>query len=125
MLKGLVAQSSLLCLALSTLAAPGLSANEPLPRYDLERFCTWAALSEVANRPSTNAGSVRQLCRERERTAEEELKNLWAEMPQGARSWCAGQVGNAIDQVAAPTGSYELLYEYILDQTLGFVPSWN
>lgn len=125
MFKGLVAQFFASCLAFCCLALSPAAASEPLPKYDLERFCTWAALSQVAVKPETDAGAVRQACRQREETAVEALNTLWPDMPQMARNWCAGQIDNAIEQVEAPTGSYELLYECLLDQTVGFVPSWN
>ncbi|GAB5469639.1 MAG: hypothetical protein Kilf2KO_26690 [Rhodospirillales bacterium] len=124
-----LAQSLGLCLLLCGLVAGGAAdraaAAEALPRYDLERFCTWAALSEVAIKPQADAGAIRKDCRQREETAEEALTALWAEMPDSARRWCAGQILNAADQVKAPTGSYELLYECLLDETVGFVPNWN
>ncbi len=125
MVKGLVAQFLASCLAFCCLALVTARAQEALPEYDLERFCTWAALSQVAVKPETDAGAVRQACRQREETAVEALVSLWPDMPQLARNWCSGQIQNAIDQVQAPTGSYELLYECLLDQTVGFVPSWN
>jgi len=118
----LLAQSMAFCLALSVLPA---KAAEPLPTYDLDRFCTWAALSEKAVKPNVDVGTIRQACRRREETALEALNALWPDMPQGAKNWCAGQVSNAVEQVVAPTGSYELLYECLLDQTVGFVPGWN
>ncbi len=105
----------------STLA----QAQGGLPSYDTERFCTWAALSEVAVKPSADAGAIRQGCRTRETTALDALNTLWPDMPARARNWCTGQIKNAVEQVKAPTGSYELLYECILDQTVGFVPNWN
>ncbi len=108
------------------LAGSGLAdAQVPLPSYDTERFCTWAALSEAAVKPGVDVGQIRQGCRTREITAVETLQTLWSEMPARARDWCVGQIDNAVDQVKAPTGSYELLYECLLDQTIGFVPSWN
>ncbi len=115
---------ALLAFLLCPLAAPA-QAQEALPSYDTERFCTWAALSEVAVKPGADAGKIRQACRVRETTALDTLNTLWADMPARARDWCNGQIGNAVKQVGAPTGSYELLYECLLDQTVGFVPSWK
>lgn len=122
---GLLAQTTVVCLALCGLAAGPAAAAEPLPGYDLDRFCTWAALSEVAAKPTLDAGAIRQACRQREETALDALKALWPDMPARARSWCSGQVENAVSQVRAPSGSYELLYECLLDQTVGFVPGWK
>ncbi len=118
--------SRLLALCLLLGASNALAQSQiALPAYDMERFCTWAALSEVAVKPTADAGKIRQGCRVRETTALDALKTLWSDMPDRARNWCSGQIDNAIQQVSAPTGSYELLYECILDQTVGFVPSWN
>lgn len=120
----LVALCLLLGLSLGAATAAAQS-QIALPGYDTERFCTWAALSQVAVKPDADAGAIRQGCRVRETTALDALNTLWPDMPDQARNWCSGQIDNAIDQVSAPTGSYELLYECILDQTVGFVPSWN
>lgn len=115
----------LLAALLLTAAAGSARAVDQLPAYDLERFCTWAALSEVAVKPEAQAGEIRRDCRQREESAVEALNALWRDLPSSARQWCSGQVANAVSQVQAPTGSYELLYECLLDETVGFVPSWN
>ncbi len=119
-----LARLALLAL-LSSSSAALAQGQTGLPSYDMELFCTWAALSEVAVKPKADAGKIRQACRVRESTALDALNTLWTDMPDRARNWCSGQIDNAIAQVEAPTGSYELLYECLLDQTVGFVPSWN
>jgi len=107
---------------LTVLGAPSQAAAQALPAYDRVAFCGWKVETEVASKPATDAARFGRRCTELEESARGELIALWPQLSSETKGWCAGQVESAARQVGAPAGSYNLLYDCVLEQITGFLP---